>query len=99
MTEPTINDASGAPFRIASDKPRVSVVMTAFNDLRFIDEAVDSILQQDFPDLEVIIVDDGTGEEATFARLVARDPRIRVLVNPTNSPFTASEIREVRKGD
>ena len=84
MTEPTINDASGAPFRIASDKPRVSVVMTAFNDLRFIDEAVDSILQQDFPDLEVIIVDDGTGEEATFARLVARDPRIRVLVNPTN---------------
>jgi len=64
--------------------PRVSVVMTAYNDLRFLDEAVASILCQDFPNLELIIVDDGTGEEEAFARQAARDMRVRIVVNDRN---------------
>jgi glycosyltransferase involved in cell wall biosynthesis len=58
--------------------------MTVYNDLRFLDEAVDSILAQDFHDFELIIVDDGTGERATFNALAERDPRIRVVANPVN---------------
>lgn len=58
--------------------------MTVYNDLRFLDEAVDSILQQDFRDLELVIVDDGTRQHARFKTLERRDPRIRLVVNPTN---------------
>jgi glycosyltransferase involved in cell wall biosynthesis len=67
-----------------SERPRASVVTSAYNDLRFLDAAVDSVLQQDFRDFEFIIVDDGTGETAIFDSLRGRDPRIRVLVNPAN---------------
>jgi len=46
--------------------PKISVVMTVFNGRRFIREAIDSILNQTFGDLELIIIDnastDGTKE-------------------------------------
>ena len=58
--------------------------MTVYNDLRFLHEAVDSILEQEFRDLELIIVDDGTGNEALFGALERRDPRIRLVVNQAN---------------
>jgi hypothetical protein len=40
-------------------KPAASVVMTVYKDFRFLDEAVESVLLQDFPDIELILVDDG----------------------------------------
>src|SRR5947209_116768 len=84
-----------------SERPRISVVMTAYNDLRFLDLAVESVLQQDFADFEFIIVDDGTGETAIFESLAQRDPRIRVLVNPENLGTAAAAnrgIEEARSG-
>jgi len=64
-----------------SAPPRVSVVMTVARDLRFLGEAVESTLGQDFCDFEFIIVDDGTGEHALFSSLAERDSRIRILTN------------------
>ncbi|WP_157764691.1 glycosyltransferase [Rhodobacter sp. CZR27] len=64
--------------------PRASVVMTVFRDFRFFDEAVASVLAQDFPELELIIVDDGNDRDDLFAAVAARDPRIRILHCPRN---------------
>jgi glycosyltransferase involved in cell wall biosynthesis len=81
--------------------PKVSVVLTVFGDLRFLDAAVESILRQDYRDLELIIVDDGTGQEALFNEFAARDPRIRLVVNPTNLGAAAAANRgiEAAQGD
>ena len=75
--------------------PRVSVIMTVGRDLRFLDEAVDSILRQDFGDFEFLIVDDGTGETAVFQNLTERDQRIRILTNPTNLGAAAAANRGI----
>lgn len=77
-----------------ADRPRASVVMTVYDDLRFLDEAVDSILRQQFDDFEFIIVDDGTGS-AALERLTTRDPRIRVVVNERNIGASASGNRGI----
>jgi glycosyltransferase involved in cell wall biosynthesis len=69
--------------------------MTAYKDLRFIDEAVDSVLRQDFRDLELIIVDDGSGNHALFEDLARRDPRIRIVTNPTNLGAPAAANRGI----
>lgn len=76
-------------------QPRASVVMTVYNDLRFLDQAVDSVLQQDFRDLELVIVDDGTGEDALFRSLQQRDPRIRIVVNRGNTGTAAAANRGI----
>jgi hypothetical protein len=64
--------------------PRASVIMTVFNDMRFLEAAVESVLIQDFSDFELLIVDDGARQDAIMAGLAHRDPRIRIVVNKEN---------------
>ena len=40
--------------------PRVTILMPVFNRERFADEAIRSVITQDFADFELLIVDDGT---------------------------------------
>lgn len=90
MLGPTTDDLA------ATDRtPRVSVVMTAYTDLRFIEAAVESILQQTFRDFELIIVDDGSGQDAAVRDLAARDSRIRLLFNERNLGTAAAANRGI----
>lgn len=58
--------------------PLVSVVIPAYNCAATIAEAVDSVLAQTYPAVEVIVVDDGS-TDATPAALAAYGRRIRVV--------------------
>jgi len=66
--------------------PLVSVIMPAWNQERFIGDAVKSVVRQDFKDLELIIVDDGSTD--TTRRIIelcaGQDSRIRVLFHDRN---------------
>ena len=73
-----------------SPLPRLSVVMGVYREFRFLDAAVDSILAQDFPDFELILVDDGNQRDDLFAALVARDPRLRVVTHAVNRGHAAA---------
>ena len=81
--------------------PRVSVVMAAYNDLRFLDPAVESVINQTFDDLELVLVDDHTGQGDIFVRQAARDPRIRILTNDANLGAMEAANRGIRvaRGD
>ncbi len=54
------------------DRPRVSVVMTVYNSVKYLPEAIDSILSQTAlskknQDIELVIVDDGSSEDVRAA--------------------------------
>ena len=62
--------------------PLVSVVIPTFNRADFVVRAVESVLSQDYPSIEVLVVDDGSTDD-TAARLDAlADTRLRVLTQP-----------------
>jgi len=66
--------------------PLVSVVMSAYNCERYVRDAVASVLQQTFSDLELIVVDDGSTDATSgiLEELRRSDERLRVIER-TNS--------------
>jgi len=71
--------------------PVVSVVMAVHNGEKYLAEAVESILNQTFTDLEFLIIDDGStdGSAAILSTYARQDGRIR-LVPQTNQGLTKS---------
>ena len=65
----------------------VTVIMTVYNDAATLDVAIDSILDQSYRNIELIIVDDGStdGSLDVARRKMSHDHRIRLLRTPTNS--------------
>jgi len=43
-------------------KPKITVLIDTYNHERFIEEAIGSVLEQDFPaaEMEILVVDDGS---------------------------------------
>ncbi len=61
--------------------PEISIVVPARNEARQIEQCVRSILAQDYPHFEVIVVDDRSEDEtaAIVARIAGEDPRVRLI--------------------
>lgn len=64
--------------------PRISVLIPVYNAECYLEEAINSILNQTFPDFEVIIVDDGSTDTSlsilnSFAQ---SDSRIKIISRP-----------------
>lgn len=68
-------------------QPLVSVIMPAYNDEEYIDQALGSITHQTYTNLEIIVVDD-CSTDATWQKIQAfakRDSRIKPFRNKKNS--------------
>jgi glycosyltransferase involved in cell wall biosynthesis len=63
------------------DWPRVSIVVAGRNEERAVEHAVSSLLALDYPDLEVVFVNDRSADAtgAILDRLAADDLRLRVI--------------------
>lgn len=69
------------------EPPAVSVVMPVYNVEPFLEEAIASVLGQDWTDLELIIVDDAStdGGRRIIQRYWQQDARVRVFVLDHNT--------------
>jgi glycosyltransferase involved in cell wall biosynthesis len=80
--------------------PHVSVVIPACNEVANLESAVATLLQQDYPDLEIILVDDrssdGTGE--IIDRLARDDPRIRAVHIKSLPPGWLGKVHALHRG-
>jgi len=61
---------------VLSHRPMVSCIMPTFNRRAFLPQAIRYFLRQDYPNCELIVVDDGID---AIADLIPPDPRIRYL--------------------
>ena len=56
--------------------------MTVYDGRPFVEEAVDSVLGQDYGDFELLVVDDGSRDGSAEAVAARRDPRLRLVRRP-----------------
>ncbi|MFC8985956.1 CDP-glycerol glycerophosphotransferase family protein [Streptomyces sp. NPDC057115] len=67
--------------------PRFSVIVPAYRVQAHLQESLESVLSQSYPDLELIAVDDGSPDAcgALIDEAAARDPRVRAVHLPQNA--------------
>lgn len=84
-------------------KPKVTVYMTVYNEERFLDESIRSILNQTLQDFEFIIVDDGStdGSLRILNKYAEKDKRIKILCNKQNlgQPKSLNRALRIARGE
>ena len=74
-----------------ADKPKVSVIVPAYNVSKYIPEALASLEKQTFSDFEVLVVDDGSTDDtvAVVQKFCQRDNRFSLLQKPNGGLSSA----------
>lgn len=67
-------------------KPLISVVMAVYNGARYLPAQMESILCQNYDQLELIVVDDASTDESVFIlkKYASKDNRIKIYQNAKN---------------
>ena len=80
------------------NKPKVSVIMAAYNSGQYIEESILSILNQTLKDLELIIVDDCSTDETQkiIQKYNQLDERVITIRNNINSGIAVSRNNGIR---
>ncbi len=77
--------------------PKVSVIIPCYNHGKYIDEAVDSILNQTFKDFEIIIVNDGSTDELTNNKLKQYDKPKTFVINKENEGLSVARNTAIKR--
>ncbi len=75
---------------IGAATPKVSVVILTYNNWALSHACIRSVLAlSDYPNLEVIVVDNASSDETREQLALMRDPRLKVVLNDRNLGFAA----------
>lgn len=88
---------------LLDDKPLVSIAMCTYNGERFIAQQMQSILDQTYSNLEIVVADDvsSDGTISILRRFQQLDSRIRIIENDKNLGFVRNfqHVLQECKGD
>lgn len=66
------------------EPPLVSVIMPAYNAAKTINESIDSILNQSYKNIELLVIDDGSNDETASIINSYADSRVKYVKNENN---------------
>ena len=74
--------------------PLVSIVIPCFNVEKYIEETVNSVIQQDYKNLEIIIIDDGSTDKTreVIKRIEKKDKRIKKVFKENEGVSVARNL-------
>jgi peptidoglycan-N-acetylglucosamine deacetylase len=75
----------------AEYRPAVSVIIAAYNEEKVIERTVDSILQNDYGNMEIVVVDDGSkdGTLEVLRRRFGDEAKVSILTQPNGGKSAA----------
>lgn len=74
--------------------PKVSVIIPLFNQKQYIGEAIDSVLNQTYPNIEIIVVNDGSTDNPSLE--LKKFEKNIVLINQENKGLAAARNTGIR---
>lgn len=71
-------------FKSNHEKPRISVLIPVYNAKDFLDDSINSLLNQTFKDFELICVNDGSKDNSLeiLQKFASKDSRVKVIDKP-----------------
>ena len=75
--------------------PLVSIIIPCYNQVLFLEEAVDSVLNCTYPNFEIIIVDDGSHDHSAKIALKIHEKnpeKIHVIMQENAGPANARNV-------
>jgi len=88
--------AQGAQGRESPHSPLVTVVMLSYSHPEFLEQALESIARQTYPNLEVIVVNNRSPQTEAIRELVAGYPKFRLIAINHNSGYTGGMNEGIR---
>ena len=74
----------------------ITVLKPVYNGAKYLNEAIDSILNQTFSDFEFLIIDDGSTDQSIDLIKTYEDPRIQLFENEVNIGQSATLNKGLR---
>lgn len=75
---------------------KISVIIPTYNGSQTITRAIKSVLNQDYPNIEIIVVDDASTDDTVATIEKIKDPRIKLLRHFTNKNGSATRNTGIR---
>jgi glycosyltransferase involved in cell wall biosynthesis len=95
---PKLRYVSIPPLSYLKEKPLVSVIITTHNSGEYLSAALDSVSAQDYEPLDIIVVDDGSGDNT--AEIAAGHQEVRYIYQPHQGNHAARNMGlDNAKGD
>ena len=72
-------------------RPKVSVIVPAWNEEKVINKTIQSLLESDYPNFDIIVVDDGS-QDQTYQRVLdvsGQHPQVRAFTKPNGGKAAA----------
>lgn len=70
--------------------PKISVILPVFNGMPYLPLAINSILNQTYKNLEVIVINDGSTDDSSKYLRTINDKRIKIITNKSNLGLASS---------
>ena len=82
-----------------SNNPKISVIIAVYNGEGFLRTTILSIQNQDFKDIEIVMVDDGSLDNSVklIKELMLKEPRIVLYINEKNRGIIYSKTKAINK--
>lgn len=78
-------------------EPLVSIIIPAYNRPAYLKEAIQSAVNQEYKNLEIIVADDGSDENPQSIVAAFRDSRLRLRRNPANLGACLNNLNAFRE--
>ena len=72
----------------------LSVIITVYNEAKYVEECITSVINQTYKHLDIVIVDDGSNDGSSIIcdSFLSKDNRIRVIHKPNGGSVSARKV-------